>query len=343
MIPYKITNQKSILYLLVLIMLLQIDICFSQNQISGHVFSAKDSTAIYGASVYFDRTSIGASTNDKGYFKILFEKSNSSLIISSIGYETVIINPQNILINKTLPNIYLSEKSEDLETVYIEMDSWSRSKKLEIFKREFLGTNKAAKLCDIINENSIKLRYVNSSNTLIATSNEPLIIENKYLGYTLKYSLRDFQVKFKTNEKDSTMPLSINYHGFSFFEPLENKLSGKISRNRKKSYLGSTSHFMKALYLKELDENNFKIYYQWVQVPTYEYFEITEYENTKHVKLLVNEIQIRYKTYEQSFLIAKDVFTIDYSGHLDPPESINIRGEMSKKRISELLPLGYEP
>lgn len=341
MIPYKANNQKSILFLLVVILLLQIDVCFSQNQISGHIFSAKDSTAIYGASVYFDGTSIGASTNDEGYFKILFEKSNSSLIISSIGHEAIIINPQNIPINKTLLNIYLSEKSEDLETVYIETDKWSRTRKLEIFKREFLGTNKAAKLCDIINENSIKLRYVNSSNTLIATSNEALIIENKYLGYTLKYNLRDFQVKLKTNEKD-TIPITINYHGYSFFEPLEKTVSGKISRNRKKSYLGSTSHFMRALYSKKLDENNFKIYYQWVQVPTYKYFEITEYENIKQVKLLVDEIQIRYKTYDQSFLIAKDAFTIDYSGHIDPPESINLRGEMSKKRTSELLPLGYE-
>lgn len=341
MITYKGNNQKSILFLLSAIMLLQIDICFSQNQVSGHVFSAKDSTAIYGASVYFDGTSIGASTNDEGYFNILFEKNSSSLIISSMGYESVIINPKNIQINKTLPNIYLSEESETLETVYIETDTWSRSRKLEIFKREFLGTNKAAKLCEIINENSIKLRHINSSNTLIATSNEPLIIENNYLGYILKYNLRDFQIKLKINKND-TIPIAINYHGFSFFKPLENTISRKILRNRKKSYLGSSFHFMRALHSEELDENHFKIYYKWIQVPTYKYFEITDYENMKHVKLLVDEIQIRYKTYEQSFLIAKGEFNIDYSGHLDPPESINLRGDMSKKRISELLPLGYK-
>lgn len=235
----------------------------------------------------------------------------------------------------------MPEKLEELNTVYIETDTWSRLKKIKMFKREFLGRGKAARLCRIINEDSIKLRYISSSKTLIATSNVPLIVENKYLGYLLEYNLRDFQVKFKMNNNVSSIPISINYHGFVFFKRLENNSSIKISRNRKKSYLGSTLHFMRALYSKNLDENDFKIYYQWVEVPAYKYFKITDFENKKHIKPLVNKLVIRYKVYNQSVMVLKDEFTIDYSGHHAPPESIILNGEMSKKRISELLPLGY--
>lgn len=339
---YKKNDQKSILILLTAIMLIQINVCFSQSEVSGYIFRAQDSTAIYGASVYFDGTSIGASTNNEGYFKILFEKNNSQLIISAIGYESVMINQKNIKTNKTLPNIYLSEKLEELETAYIESDTWSRSRKLKIFKREFLGTGKPSKLCKIINEKSIELRYIPSLKTLVATANEPLVIENNYLGYILKYNLRDFQVTLKIENNDS-IPVSISYHGFSFFKPLGNKISRKNLRNRKKSYLGSSFHFMRALYSKELDKNKFEIFYKWSQVPNYKYFEITDFENMKKVKLLVNDIQIRYNKYKQSVLMAKEEFTIDYWGHYTPPESINLNGEMSKKRIAELLPLGYKP
>ncbi|WP_372755078.1 carboxypeptidase-like regulatory domain-containing protein [Mariniflexile sp.] len=340
---YKDNCRNLIWFIFSVIVFFQFQICFSQNQLRGQVFSAKDSTGIYGASIYFDGTSIGASTNEEGFFKMVFEKSNASLIISSIGYETVLINPQHIRNSDNLLTVYLSEKSETLETVYLETDTWSRARKLELFKREFLGTHKYADLCEIINEDSIKLRYIASANTLIANAHEPLIIENKYLGYNLKYNLRDFQVKFGVIKKDSTIPIAVNYHGYSFFEPLNNVVSGKILKNRKKSYLGSILHFMRSLYSEKLDENNFRIYYKWTQVPSYKYFGISNYENMKQVKILVDDILIRYKFYNQSILFAKGEFTIDYSGHHDPPEAINLKGEMAKKRISELLPLDYIP
>lgn len=233
---------------------------FSQNKIYGSVLSSIHSVAIPGVTVYFEGTSIGVSTDYDGYFEIPFKKNNTSLVISSIGYESILINSQNIVPNKTLPVIYLKEKLEALETVYIEKDSWSKSKKLKIFKQEFLGTHKAAKKCKIINEESIKLKYLKSSNTLIATAKEPILIENEYLGYLLKYNLRDFEVKFKLHENGSSIPHSIHYHGHSFFKPLRDKVSRRNLKNRKKSYFGSSFHFMRSLYSKKLEENNYKIF-----------------------------------------------------------------------------------
>lgn len=255
--PKKPTTTPT-LFLIGMLTLFQINHCFSQTEISGYVFSAKDSTAIYGGSVYFSGTSIGASTNEDGYFNIQFKPNNSPLIISSMGYESIIIKSEAIKTSKTLAPIYLTEKTEDLETVYIEIDTLSRSRKLELFKKEFLGKTKAAYLCDIINEDAIKLRYIPSTKTLSASANTALIIENHYLGYKLRYNLRDFEITYKTLNQDFAIPAAIHYHGFSFFQPIENKISRKILRNRKRSYLGSTLHFMRALYTNTLKKTTLK-------------------------------------------------------------------------------------
>ncbi|ANW96049.1 hypothetical protein AXE80_07060 [Wenyingzhuangia fucanilytica] len=342
MVTDKKNHQRSILWLCKIIILLQVGICNAQNHVSGFVFSAKDSTAISGGVVYFEGTSIGETTGENGEFKIVFKEGNSSLVISSIGFESVVVNAQMIKNNSSFLRIYLPEKSEELETVFLETDSWSREEKLKIFKREFLGNNHAAKSCRIINENDIKLRFIKSSNTLIASSREPLVIANEYLGYLLKYNLRDFMVKLKTiNNK--LVPIAVHYHGYSFFKPLRSNVSRKSRRNRNKSYLGSSFHFMRALYSNELYQNNFKLFYGDIQVPVHKFFKITDDHKLKKVALLVDKIFIIYKTNQQSVLVSKGVFTIDEFGYHSPPESINLYGEMSKKRISELLPLDYQP
>lgn len=334
-------NSKTIL-LFSTIILFQIGNCFSQNHLNGKVYSAKDSLAIFGASVYFDGTSIGVSTNNEGFYKISFKENNSSLIISSLGYEPAIISANKYKSKNSLPNIYLNEKLEGLNTVYLETDPWNRLRKLRIFKREFLGSNKIALFCKILNENSLELRYIPSSKTLVANSNEPLIIENKYLGYILKYNLTDFEVKFEISSNGLILPFSTYYEGFSFFEPLKKRTSKKILKNRTKSYLGSSLHFMRSLYSKNLDENNFKIFYERLQVPTYKYLDVSQNQNMKEVELLAEKIAILYDNLEQSGLITKGKFRIDYLGNHTPPESIILSGDMSKKRISELLPLNYK-
>ncbi|TXE18132.1 carboxypeptidase-like regulatory domain-containing protein [Psychroserpens burtonensis] len=62
------------------------------QSISGIILDAKTNLPIESASVYFDNTTIGTSTNYQGKFEI--EKSeniSSNLVISFIGYEKVTI------------------------------------------------------------------------------------------------------------------------------------------------------------------------------------------------------------------------------------------------------------
>ncbi len=313
----------------------------SQNRISGTVLSAEDSTAIIGASIYFDGTSIGVSSNQDGDFDISFMDNNSALIITSLGYEALVLDASEILKNPVDSKYYLPFKREELETVYLETDPWSRSRKLRHFRKEFLGRNYAIYNCKIINEDAIKLRYSPSEKTMKATAIEPLIIHNEYLGYAISYRLADFELGFQMNG-GLLLPYSTYFAGSAYFQPLEKKISRKVLRNRDRSYYGSSLHFMRSLYKHKLEENNFAIYYKRFQVPTYKFFNISEEGKSQKIELLTDELSILYDKTEQSAIVSKNAFTIDQFGNPSPPEAILLKGIMSEKRISELLPLDYK-
>ena len=80
----------------------------SQNKISGTVLSAEDSTAIIGASIYFDGTSIGVSSNQDGDFDISFMDNNSALIITSLGYEALVLDASEIPPTFSAPTEYFN-------------------------------------------------------------------------------------------------------------------------------------------------------------------------------------------------------------------------------------------
>ena len=70
---------------------------------------------------------------------------------------------------------------------------WSRSRMMQVFKEEFLGTSENAQSCKIENGNDIYLYYNNDTKVLHANSRKPIVIENKLLGYRVYYLLDYFR------------------------------------------------------------------------------------------------------------------------------------------------------
>src|SRR5690606_24559386 len=221
----------------------------AQTLISGQVFSAKDSLPLSGASVYFDGTSIGISTLDDGTFRISKDPDIISvLIIQALGYNTHFVqNPEKSEIGK----IYLIEGRESLNEIHLETDPWSRKKKLEIFKKEFLGTDVAALKSRIKNEEDIKLRYIPSNQTLVAYADAPLKIINRFLGYEVTYNLTDFKAEFSTSG-GLRLTTMVYYEGYSLFKEIRKKPSKRSLKNRDKAFKGSSLHFMRSLARQEL-------------------------------------------------------------------------------------------
>lgn len=316
-------------------------IVYSQN-ISGIVFDKNLGGKLVGASVYIDGTTIGTTTDFEGFFELeIKNKINSSLVISYLGYETQILNTNEFENSK---KIYLKTSENQLKEIILQPDLWSRKKKMMLFKSEFLGKTIASKYCKILNPKDIILIHNSSSNTLIAYADKPIIVQNKYLGYNIRYSLVDFEISFKYQSGFITTH-KVNFSGTSFFTELKSKK--KYSINREKSYYGSLIHFMKSLSNQELAENKFGIYYKKFPIYPYKYFNITRTESITKVEMTTPALSILYDMFEQSKIEIlekeENTFFIDEYGNHSPPYGILLSGDFGKKRISNLLPLNYTP
>ncbi|EDM44744.1 hypothetical protein SCB49_14270 [unidentified eubacterium SCB49] len=314
----------------------------AQDFIEGQVFRATDSTSISGASVYFDGTSIGVISNEKGAFKIPYTENNSLLVISYLGCEPLVINTNEPAYKKKSLYIYLDDKLEALDAVQLEVDPWSRIKKLKLFRTHFIGKYPTWKYCKIMNEDDVNLKYIPSSQVLVASAKNPIVVKNKKLGYEITYNLIDFEVSFKKSPGGILYASSTYYEGTSFFKPLKKRTSKKVIANREKSFLGSTLHFYRSIYQRKLDENHFKIFHKRFLVDTYKYFSIIDDDNMKNVTLHAEEIDILYKDEHHSSFKAKRNFYIDQYGNHFPPDAVTVGGVMSQIRLAETLPLDYK-
>ena len=110
-----------------IVILLSLD-SFSQNTFKGMVMdkkNTKDNLGVMGASVYWLNTSIGVTTNEKGWFEIPYKSNYKKLVISFIGYKTDTIDIKNtqpihhfIKEENTLKEISISAKRKSTEKSY---------------------------------------------------------------------------------------------------------------------------------------------------------------------------------------------------------------------------------
>ncbi|WP_315816906.1 hypothetical protein [Paraflavitalea speifideaquila] len=99
---------------------------------------------------------------------------------------------------------------------------------------------------------------------MIAVADEPLIIENRALGYRIKYQLEDFI--YNMSER------TLLYVGYTLFEDMaadRNRIPRRWVVARKHAYEGSMMHFMRSLYTNKLDMDGFEVQ-RMVKVPNIE-------------------------------------------------------------------------
>jgi hypothetical protein len=226
---------------------------YSQKILKGIVLDEEKNKPIPNASVFLNTTSFGTVTNNEGNFELTIPGGKYDLIVSSIGYEThnQTVNADNI---SGLITVKLKTKSQVMETVVVEpyeKDGWQKWGKL--FLESFIGTSANSFNCTIKNKDVIHFRNSKKSNELSAFADEPLIIENKALGYTLKYQLETFTYNFKSNY--------LLYVGYPFFQPMKGN-AGKQKhweKRRSEAYFGSMMHFMRSVYRNKINEEGFEV------------------------------------------------------------------------------------
>jgi hypothetical protein len=227
----------------------------AQRTISGKVVNESTQEPIPGSSVFISNTSFGTVTRKDGSFELTDIPSGKyDLIISSVGYGTV----AHSFTTDKLPmrmKVELQPKVRELANVTVEpsleegWDKWG-----QVFMDNFVGQTPNAKNCKIKNEKSIRFRYYKKSNRLVAYSDDPIILENKALGYIVKYQLEDFEINYKTHVTF--------FAGYPLFEDMNKSKKGvprRWERSRDKAYYGSMMHFMRAVYANTLSEEGYEV------------------------------------------------------------------------------------
>ena len=239
-------------YVLLIGVLLQ-SYTLSAQVVSGKVVDSETGNPVEFASVYFVNTTTGTSTRSDGSFTLeAFSPGKYVLTVSFVGYTTYSREITLDSLDELYLDIELRPSVVNLPSIYIRADTTGWPAHFELFREQFLGTDKAAKKCTILNPKSLLFYFDKLRNKLYAHAREPLIIRNEYLGYELTYEMKSFEFDIYAG--------TINYLGIPRFAEMEDKKEiKKWSKNRKRTYAGSPTRFFRALKEDRLNEAGFRI------------------------------------------------------------------------------------
>lgn len=236
----------------ILVLLLLSIAGFAQNlSISGLVKDKRGET-LPGAGVYLSGYKAATVTNNDGKFVLgNLRPGNYNVLVEMMGYlpftKNVILSDKSATVE-----IVLDENTIQLREVVIRVDP-NRQKYIDLFKEFFIGTTPNAKKCKLLNPEALYVDYDLHKKILTVKSNEFLVIENKALGYRLKYLLQYFEYNYDNH--------IVYYSGLPNFEELKGSKAKKKAwaKKRETAYYGSSQHFFKSLYQGISKEEGFVI------------------------------------------------------------------------------------
>ncbi len=331
--------------------------------VSGYVFNEKGEP-LPGVSVYVSGTTLGTDTDAEGRFSLSYKDVlQAVLVFTKLGYQS------NYLVDVagiTDLQVTLQPKYIEIEEVAIE-GIFTRKQLLKLFKARFLGVDIAGKMCNIKNESELVLSYDYADSRLSVVSRQPLMIVNRYLGYTLQVDLDEFYAISKSNSIDPRNVVSDYYKATVFFVDDKN---GKqpYGYRRERSYLGSQMHFFRTLWKDQFLADQFLLLDGTHLVNPDSVFGVSDTLNMKRVKIRAstnNPVTMDSKGYlyavipsagepihatytliyrkKQSSLCVfrTSDFLIDSYGNHSAADKIQFDGEMASRRVGNLLPFNY--
>ena len=246
----------------------------SGSTLSGKVIDSTNGKPLAGVSVFLNSTSKGTVTKADGTFILPgIPGGRYELIVSAIGYETFITG----ISSRSLPpplNIALHTKASELAAFTVEpylKDGWKKWGKF--FIDNFIGTTENASSTTLKNREVLRFHFYKKSNRMSVTAIEPLIIENKALGYDLEYRLEGFTCDFGSN--------IISYFGYPLFREMTSSDPARMQKwalHRQAAYTGSIMHFMRSLYNDQIRTDGFLVDHE-VNAPNLEKRRVKEIYN----------------------------------------------------------------
>jgi len=208
--------------------------------ISGRVLRADTKEPLAKVSVFLSNATVGTTTSEDGTYTLRgIRPGQYDLVITSVGFEE---QTQQVLVGSQALTVNAELKPQVMqlgEVIVTDNANWKNN--YAMFLTEFLGTSANAKQCKIINPHDITLIYRRSKKTLEAFSYDFINIENKALGYRVKFLLKSF--------KSDKLNNLISWQGRLLYEDLPGSQAQKRKweERRQDTYYGSSLHFFRSL------------------------------------------------------------------------------------------------
>ncbi len=312
----------------------------------GVLLSEVDRSPVKEAFVFISNSNYAVESNENGFFEIeIGGLTKVSLTISQINYELAILETDPTL--HDMVEILMTPKKNEIDEVKFteKYNPRLRQKRLKRFTEALLGREYDKKNVKITNPEVILL-YEKDDKLRVQTQ-EPLIIENRELGYNINFYLAHFEMHPNND---------IYYNGAAFFEELvmDKKQKAKAHRNRRMTYRKSKRHFMSSLFFeKGLDEYRFFVQAEESKKQDYRHITIdslnakiisTMKSRTKQIDLAteLKVYDVKYSTY--SYIKPRNGYLqIDRYGNILNSGEVEESGYWTESRVAALLPYDYTP
>lgn len=349
-------------------------LCKGQTYLEFNIYDADTKVAISDVHVFLANSTIGTVSDQLGYVTISIPNgTNTDLMLTHLSYDAKSIGYSQINSLQQVDSVFLSKSSIDLSAVTISAMSKRKWKKnLKKFKAYFLGEDKLAYKCKILNPEV--LHFQDTSGVLTASATDLIQIQNEYLGYKVDFLLLSFAVS--KNES--------SYSGKAFFTDISSDSDKDYDKKREAVFKNSSRHFYTSLIDDRLSDEKYKVLirsynngnFTTVFEPTAsnliiydtladqhrlvfsDYLEITNKRSKKVVESSVGKLSNLEASkfggaqsgnggssrmrYDVSYLYKNSVYlTIDRYGNVINPQNLKEYGTWANQRVAHLLPWDY--
>lgn len=346
--------------------LIPFQLAIAQVTIQGSIHDEVTGEPINGTNIFLEGTTDGSSSGVDGKYSFKTELDGKQVLIASfIGYHTVTY-PLNIDKDDGTISVDIKMRVEQfgLDDIIITADNREWQSNFDDFKREFLGGSSFALNSEILNKWAIDfIREPNGE--LYASAREPVLVENRALGYWIEVDLHDFRWK---HHDESGYYLFRNIS----FEEMKPQTETDLKRwesNRERAYRGSFRHFLTSLYNDRLSRNRFSVVahqgssrtsinelersFQVIQIlmayriPAAELGEsVKVYHLREPLDVVFGARGMGSDTRPRATIIPRssnNTFIVHRNGYLIDGRSLSLDGIWKNTRIANMLPPDYLP
>lgn len=305
--------------------------------VKGKVIDAATGAPIAHASIYLNGSSKGTISNTEGDFILNTNETKIPLVVSYIGYQSETINDYT---NKAL-TVKLSPRATVLREVVI--GGMSREEQMKIFLTQFIGSTNVTD-CYIENPDDINFSYHKKTKTLEADISQPLIINNKKLGYKITYFLSSFSHSLIETYYSGNYVFKEDTIGL---KPADMK---KILKARDRVYFGSRMHFIRSLWANDLEKNKLALNNATAIDPRIYpkndkslYKDVVKIRDGEKFLLMPQVLAIRFKNDNSFITLENKGIEVLITSNGYHTTNLVWSGKMSEQRVNALLPFEFEP